>query len=129
MLIPEQEQLLKWLSRQPSGVSLTQMEKCSAPHFTCKRIHVMREAGLLDTELVFEGSSLVAYYKPSDKAREALQTLEEKRRKESEEKSEKHRERIHDIVLLILGALLGLLTERLPDIATGLVSFLRIHLH
>lgn len=116
MLIPEQEEFLRWLDHQPHGASLTQMEESNAPGFTRQRLEELYNAGFLTRET---GWDLAAVYNLSDKARAALQQLDDVRRKEAHEKRQQrftNQVSVAQVLAPLITFVLGMLAEHFSDL-------------
>jgi len=127
MLIPEQEMLLRWLDDQPNGASLSQMQEADAPGFTRTRVETLKNEKLLIWEYDIIDGSLVAVYKLGDKAKEALQLLDDKRDKESQDKRQQRFDNkiaVAQTVIPIITFVLGMLVEHFSGVTAWVFSLL-----
>lgn len=119
MLIQEQRELLQWIGQKPDGVTFRQMEEQEAPGFTEERIRYLVEQGYLIRKPIDFFGNWAGCYSLSDKGRVALQEVEEKLRKETEDKKQRRFENkvsIAQIVVPVITFVLGLLVEHYTSV-------------
>lgn len=120
MLSPEQIVFLKWLNDQPEPMSKKNMHTLQAPCYTDARVEAMHRDELLTRTLSVEDGQLVTGYSPSDKAKTILWSQEQRAKELADEKEniarEKKRDRLHDFLCVLVGYLLGLLTDFLQQL-------------
>lgn len=122
-MLSEDEQLfLEWINNQPDEVCKMQMSKMNAPGFTNERIESMRIKGFIDRGIGYYNNQLVGMYRASDLGNAMLSEIHEKRHKGAENKSEHRKNRIFQILLVVLGVVLTLLAEHFSEIVKLIVG-------
>lgn len=126
MLTPDQESFLRWISSQPAPVSKKEIESADAPGYSFMRLNYLVKEGYVfrKTDLLQNGDFLTGH-SIGERGIEALQQLDDMRRKDAEQKSQQRFENKVSIANILVPALtfvLGMLTEHLSNITGVIVS-------
>lgn len=130
MLIPEQEALLIWMTKQTSPVSIADMIAANAPGYDRNRVKDLALSGYLRKTTKYENGILSEAYLISDAGKCALAALNQERQNAAERKAEKQAENAFQkrvaiqsaVIGAVAGAVAGILASEISDLIPDIIK-------